>query len=232
MNGLLQVATVINGDGNWAAGYEAEALGCGLSVATTDICTPARVVVTGATDLDDMPSSYEVVPFGIVARVKRSTRCSSGEEQKQVDEALSAATEMAVGKVMWEGVSGWTGGAFLESTDVATATEGASTKATIAAVLDKFYSLAGWEVPILHLGLTSALNAADLFEGNPAFTNVTVAVSPGYPTTGVAATGPITVHLGPVQSFQSFDSTVNRTEIEANRLAAIEFDPCIAVLAA
>lgn len=231
MNGLLNVASVVNGDGNWAAGYEAEALGCGLSVSVTDVCTPARAVVTGAAIAEAYPSAYEVAPFAIVSRTKRPTRCSSGEEQKQVDEALSAATEMAVGQVFWSGIAGWTTGAFLESTDVATVATGTTTLDTVGTALAEFYTLGGWEVPILHLGIKSALDVAELFE-SPLFEGLSVAVSPGYPSAGVAVTGPITVHLGPVQSMQSYDSTVNRSEIEANRLAAIEFDPCIAVLAA
>jgi hypothetical protein len=228
MNGLLSVAKVDTGDGDWTAGYTSESLGCAVSVWLADPCTPVPTLISGEDDID--PSAYLVGSFGIIAKMSRTNRCAEGTELEYIRSAVEEATELAAGKAFWEGFE--SAEMFLLSPDVETVAAGANVAETVAKVLRAFaISVPGVE-PILHLGYSAALTVGDALnnEGNLKI-GIQVAVSPGYPANGVAVTGPVLVRLSSVQALQAYDRDVNRTNIEANRLGAIEFDPCAAVRA-
>ena len=228
MNGLLSVAKVEEGDGNWTAGYLSESLGCAVSVWLADPCTPVPELISGEDAVD--PSAYEAFSFAVVAKMSRTNRCAEGTELEYVQSALREATELAAAKAFWEGFG--SAEMFLESVDVETVAKGANIQATVAAVLRAFAISVPGVQPILHLGYGSALSLGEALspDGNLKI-GIPVAVSPGYPTDGVAVTGPVLVRLSSIQAIQAYDNTNNRTNIEANRLGTIDFDPCAAVRA-
>lgn len=229
MNGLLDVAKVDVGDGDWTASYLSESLGCAVSAWLADPCDPTPDLISGTDGVD--PSAYLIRSFAAIVKMSRTNRCAEGRELEWVRSSMEEATEFAVAKVFWEGLPSLE--VSLAADDVQSAAAGANVAASVAAALLKFGQESPGVEPILHLGIGAALSIGDLLndEGNLKI-GVRVATSPGYPTAGIAVTGPILIHLGQIEAVQVYDRDVNRTNIEANRLGAIDFDPCVAVLVA
>lgn len=225
--GLLNVATVLNGDGNWTAGYEVDAMSCGRVIQGTDICKPITDTPTEA------GLGYRIRPFGIEGHQKFSVRCDPEDAESEMSTALADASEYVVAKNFWSGdIADWDGadeGMFLADAGIQTVAAGADANASIAAALQKAYDMHPEIDPIVHMGLSVAFSlpaskADDL--------NIKWVVSPGYPPNGIAVTGPIIVRLGTIETLTSYEESVNRKYIQGTRIAAVEFDPCLAVVVA
>lgn len=239
MSGILDLAQVLVGDGHWTAGAMDESLGGLVQVELADICSQdLQETVTG----DDAGAyGFDIVTFSIVAHLIRPTRCQSGSEDALVSGILENTTEQAVGQALFSTGSDYQrtvdGSAVnemtLKDTAVATVT-GASVMAKLLAALDKYYTLSLGAPPIVHLGRTAAaaVALAQFFasgSGESLVTGERVSLSPGYPTGAIAVTGPIQVRLGSIAIDEKYDTSVNRTYVDATRLAAYGFDPAIAV---
>jgi hypothetical protein len=225
MYGLLEAATVLEGDGTWTAGYEVDALSCGRVLEPYDTCTP------GTPDVEDSGTGFKIDPWAIVGGQKFGVRCEPKNAREALAVAMADSSEYFTAKNFWNGdVPDWVGvgeGMYLEDSGIATVAAGADTKASIAAALGTAYAAHPDIIPIVHLGLGAALSITDLYSLDAL--GFKYVVSPGYPTDGIAVTGPIVVRLGSVEILKSHDEKINRSYVSGTRLVAVEFDPCLAV---
>jgi hypothetical protein len=240
MSGILDRANVLVGDGQWSAMEMVESVGGLVNVKLAEICSGDEAQVTGGTG-----GAYEidVVTFGIDSQLVRPTRCASGSEDELARSVVDRVTEQAVGQALFVTGSGYqktVDGAsvdLLTLKDAAIHTEtAASTVLKLLKCLDWYYAHSLGMKPIVHLGRTAAADIANVQmfangSGEQLVTGEAVSLSVGYPTGAIAVTGPIGVRLGNVQTNYKFDSGLNRTYIDALRLAAFAFDPEIAVTA-
>lgn len=227
--GLLTegAATVLVGDGNWTSGYEIDALACGRNIGATDLCKPVD-----PPEPDEEGSGYRVVPFGIEGHQKWSVICAPSDNESAMTEAITVASEFIVANTFWSGaIADWKGdeeGLFLEHPDIHTIAPEEKIGRSIASALKEAYTRHPEIQPTVHLGLGSAVDfASDFFVAEES--HVKFIVSPGYPMDAVAVTGPVVVRLGSVETLKSYDHRVNREYVQATRIAAVEFDPCLAV---
>lgn len=233
MGGLLEVADVVRGDGTWTAGYEIDSVGCALRSETATICSPVvRSRISGDVEGDGSTYGLKAQIFPVITSINGRTVCSSGNEESIVRDALDAESEKAAGKALWGSIDAAAEVSLL-ATDVATVAAGPTSNATLAAVLTAFWDRATGvrhQDTVIHLGVGRLLEMFGEIEGSVLKNlGIQVATSPGYPSDGIAVTGPIRVRLGSDQVLQEHSYGTNRMTTEANRLAAIEFDPCIAV---
>lgn len=231
MGGLLDVANVQRGDGNWSSGYQIDSIGCALRSEVTDVCSPVRSRISGDAEGDGTTEGLNANIFAVVTSLKGRAMCSSGDEEGIVAGALDMETEKAAGLALW----GNTGNTevSLASAAVSSVAAGPNANATVSALLKEFWDLATgvrYQDTIIHLGIGRLMEMFGEIEGSVLKNlGIQVATSPGYPSDGIAITGPVTIKIGSDQVLRQNDSAVNTVLTEANRLVALEFDPCIAV---
>lgn len=230
MNGLLEVATTLYGDGQWTIGYEVDALACGRVVEGADLCDP---VTPDSDDIGTSAGGYKINPFAVIGYQKFGTRCEPDDAEEALTRSIIDASEYVIGKNFWSGdVNNWdnSSGMFLTDAAIATEAAGANINETIAKVLKKGFDNHPELDPVLHLGLGAALSVSD-FDNLERVGIDKVVVNPGYPIGAVAVTGPILIRLGSVETLTSLNTQVrnNRTYISGSRIVAFEFDPCLAV---
>lgn len=236
MSGLLKAANVVQGDGPWSRGYAVESTGCALRSATIDVCSPssAREDLSGPSDVevgDCVDVEANVFAVEVLLR-GRAMRMRDGGYGPLVSGALDMETEKAAGKALW-GLIGDNPETSLMNPSVGSVVAGADANNTVAAALTEFWSKTvgiAYEDTIIHLGVGRLMELFGEIEGSLLKNlDIKIATSPGYPAEGIAVTGPITVKLGSDQVLESTDSSDNTAHGVANRLVAIEFDPCNAV---
>lgn len=223
LDGNSPLITVTYGDSQeWTAlGESVDALACGREWELIgDLCDS-----DGETDMDVSLTGYEAPPFAVVARQKFGTRCAPEEAEKLIQDAMTAAAEHQIGQALWEGVTGtWDGVLYLTSSEVASTTITGDVKADIAAVVKAARDANPDLNPLLHLGLEAALVVGvDLDR-----IDIPYVVNSGYPVDGIAITDEVTIRLGSVQVLRTIAYPNNKMFVEATRLAAVSFDPCLA----
>lgn len=242
-NGLVDVVDDPDPLAKWTIGYDLQAATAAATLATLDPCSEQSQVIAGPTDPSTSPKVYQITSFAAEVSARRNVRCAIGEELILVTALLAAGgTTSACEYVLWHGQPGWDNNLApsLQNVDVQTVSASASVQDTLASVLNAYSALTALQGHVIHLGLKSAL---DLSATGYAYgtdvsgelrlraTGAPIVVSPYYPPTGIALTGPIKVVYGPIQAFQTYDVNINRTNIAGNRLAVIEFDPSTSVRA-
>lgn len=224
--GLLDVATVLIGDGTWTYSEESDSFSCGRVVDAVGICAPG--VIPAVTD---SLTGFKIEPFGLYGAQQFGNRCGPDDYMPTMAKVLDDASEYLITKVFWAGASEvlgtWDGNVFLTSTEVATVAPGADDTATLAAVLDAAYSRHPEIKPVVHLGWVTAMKLGAGLKN----IDIDYVVGPGYPASAIAVTGPITIRLGSVEATENYTSRNNRFVVEATRLASIDFDVCLAVRA-
>ena len=235
--GLLDVATVVDDDGRWTAGYEIESWGCGLGEYITDLCTPSPIHVAGAeykAPDGGVPGAVKIVPFGFTAGIARNTRYHSDADVPTLAEYI-AVSETPIARVFSQGFAGFSGETLVTTPDAGkpSLTEvlaGADDTATIVALLKAWSAQTtfSYQSAILHLGLTTAFTLPDHTWDVLDKMDIETSISAGYPDDLIAVTGPIVIRLSSIQVLKSVNATSNKVFFEATRLAAIEFDPCLA----
>lgn len=208
-----------------------------------DLCSPANTaLVAGSTSKTAIV--YTIRPFGAMVSAARPNRCVPGdfpEFERGLSDDLTAEEHMAAAYVLYNGLPGWDSTApFLLNTDVATVSAGSNTvQQLVGAVLDAFRSGQVGQDPILHLGQTAAvqLSAGNALSPAPesnefylAMDGTPIVVSAAYPTSLVAATGPVVVKKGKAdQLVPAYEYATNRTDFASVVPMAVEFDASIAV---
>lgn len=227
--GLLDAATVIRGDGQWSSGYDQEESGCGLVVRVAEVCAPTFQAVIG--DLTGEPNLLQVNAFSIDAALARSVRCALDQDLRRTSDTLKEGEEHAIAHVFENGiVPGWTS-PHLNHVDVETVEvqKDDTTRDRIGKVLERYYAKSTMK-PLVHVGLGTLL---DLITGSGTnyldLLDVETVYSPGYSHDLLALTGPVKVLIGSAETVQVYDTSLNRTEIQATEVAAVDFDVCHAV---
>ncbi len=233
---LLQAATVVADDGNWMSGGQYDGPGCALRSFTSPVCSPARTPLSGSGDPDDATAcGVDSFPFAVITSMRTRARYQEGDFTSWVHDAVDAEVEKAVGKFLFAGSAAIPGGdrvAWLGQADVDVVVAGANERASIAALVAEFRSIAVGvkdEDTYLHLGLEAlwAVNSLivdddDRLEG----TRIRVVTSPGYPPDAIGITGPIRIRQSSIQDLDEYNVAVNDRDIEATRFVSVEFDPC------
>lgn len=220
---FFETFNVIEEDGRWTAGSTFDTPGCGFHVRTTDICVPGSPA-----PLPDTPMGQDPPRFVIVADQIIPTRCDPGDLENYVNSAMKRSSEYMVTKNLWHGAPGYTGPLYLKSTEVTEVPRTGDPYAVLGAVLEKAFEQSPHLDPVVHLGWQAAMS----LQLGLSTLGLPYVVPTGYPKDVIAVTGPITVRLGSIKTSSAVDPKLNRKYIQANRLGALEFDPCFAVRAA
>lgn len=229
---LFNVATVKRGDGKWTHGYEVDALSCGRLMSTADICNVEPQTPTN----EPAGTGFKIVPFAQIGEQEFNVRCAPADAESALVKTMDQAAEYFVAGNFWRGdVPNWRGadeGVYLAHAEVQTVAAEATVTASIVAALAQAYEnhpelISG---ALVHLGLSASYSLPVGFDA--AHANVTFVESAGYPLDGIAVTGAVGVRLGTIESHTTIDQTINRQYISGARLAAVEFDPCLAVVVA
>lgn len=238
---LFDAATVEPvGDGPWTQGYDVEVVRCAATLTAVDVCAPnsASLVAGSTTASGGTAPVYRIRSFAAEISAKRPTYCSDPEAAQIIADLLEEQSERVAAYVLWNGIGGVNGwgaaNAYLLNSDVNVATAAANLTDTIGAAYAKYAGgIVNFDESILHLGLTAALEASALNMltegGRVKATGGKYVISESYPTGGIAITGPIKIKMGSTEALQAYNIQVNRTEVQGNRLMAVEFEPCISV---
>ena len=218
---FLETFNVIEQDGSWSNGPQPiDTLSPGVIIDTYDICDPD---FPGA--LPTFAIGEDVSPFAVKAYIKVPTRCAPGDVEQYVRAAMFQATEFTVTQALWNGANGNSTNIFMQASAVTEVPRTGDMFSILGSVLHTAYEDTPFIKPVIHLGFQSAM-ALQLGLQNLGLPFV---VAPGYPKDAVAVTGPVTVRLGTIETTKSVDPSDNQMQIEATRLARIEFDPYMAV---
>lgn len=245
MSTLFEVAEVLDGDGPWSGVPYDEQYDAGARpLIVQDVCTRANTaLVAGSTSATAVV--YTIRPFGAMVSASRPNRCVPGEfpdYEASLRADLKQDAERAAAYVLYNGIPGWTTAQpFLASSDVTVAGTGTTVPDTVAKVLDAFYAGQVGQKPILHMGETAAMELSSgnamspspqssgfylLMDGTP------IVVSDRYPTSQIAATGPVRVRRSNLADLvPAYDYGQNRTSFQSELILAVEFDASIAVRA-
>lgn len=228
--GLLDTATVRRGNGPWSNGYDLEESGCGLAVRVAEVCAPTFQVLVG--DPMGAPNILHVSPFSIDAVLSRSVRCALDTDMRRVGSTLGDGEEYVIAHVFENGVVDNWASPNLHHEDVErlTLAKGLPALETLDALLHRYYAKTTSK-PTVHIGMTVLLDLMKSLDKNMLEPlGIDLVYSPGYSHSLVAATGPVTVHIGTSETIQVYDAPNNKTDIQATAVAAVEFDVCEAVL--
>lgn len=221
---FLETFNVIEGDGQWSAGAQPfDTLAAGFTVDTYDICNPDTPAALANTELGQDSS-----PFAIKAYMEAPARCAPAQMLAYAEAAMAGSAEYTITKALWFGANDTTTDIFLKDNDVTEVPRVGDYYAVLGSVLKAAYAKVPHINPVIHLGFQSAM-ALQLGLSNLGLPFV---VAPAYPQDAVAVTGSVTVRLGSIELTKQVDPRNNKTQIEATRLAKIEFDPFMAVRAA
>lgn len=218
---FLETFRVIEGDGAWSNGPQPlDTLSKGVGLDTYDICNPSTPDDPPEFDMGD-----DVAPFAIKAYTEVPTRCSPADIEDYVREAMSEAAEYTITKTLWEGPNGNTTEFYLNGNHTTTVARGANVYAALGKAVHTAYAETPFIKPVIHLGFETSMSLQLGLQN----LGIPYVVAPGYPQDAIAVTGPITVRLGTIDITKSVNPKNNRVQIEATRLARIEFDPYMAV---
>lgn len=226
--GLLDVATVERGDGDWTHGHDQTASNCGIEVRVMGPCSALTSTVRGT--VTDSPQIYQVLSFGVDAVLIRKARCSLAEDEQRIRDALLESEEQAIARVFNVGPeAAWTS-PYLMHEDVSVLNTAGLTSIDNAVfrTLEFFYRNSTL-APVLHLGVAPAFQLSLSARQALDEMNVKLSVSPGYSNGLVAVTGPVAVQIGSIQSVETFNTSTNMVEVQATYLASVDFDMCSAV---
>lgn len=218
---FLETFNVVEDNGSWSNGSQPiDTLSAGVVLNTYDICNPES-----PGSLPNFAIGEDVSPFAIKAYTKVPARCAPGDVEQYVQRAMAKSTEYVVTKALWNGARGNTTSIFMQASAVTQVARTGDMYSLLGSVLHTAYENTPFIEPVIHLGFQSAM-ALQLGLQNLGLPFV---VAPGYPKDAVAVTGPVTVRLGTIETTKAVDHSDNQMQIEATRLARIEFDPYMAV---
>lgn len=230
------------GDGMWTIGYDLQAARGAITLLVQDPCAETGTYVAGAPNASS-PNVYTIQAFSATVSARRNNRCALGFELELATELLQdGGATQAAEYVLWNGLSAWSTAAqpSLQNTDVIPVAAGSAIQDTIAKCIDQYSTLTVLKDYVVHLGIQAALDLSaqgytETIDQSGQLrvkaTGAPIVVSPSYPLSGVAVTGPILIQLNEIAAYQAFDYNLNRTNIVGYQLIAIAFDPSTSVRA-
>lgn len=218
---FFETFNVVTGDGGWSRSPQPiDTLSAGVAIGTYDICNP-----DSPGDAPEFSIGADVSPFAIKAYIKAPTRCSPDDLEQYIRQAMDDSAEYAVTKALWSGADGISTEMHLNGDDVTTVARSGDSYAQLSAALTRAYADTPFLKPVIHLGFQSAMTLQLGLQN----LGLPFVVAPGYPGNAIAVTGPVTVRLGTIETTKAVTTDDNRLQVEATRLARIEFDPYMAV---
>ena len=212
----------MRGDGEWQQGYPTLALGSGFHLSTEDICNPST-----PPDLPSTPTGEQVYPFALRAQAEVPPRCAPNDVAGFMETAFEESTEWGITKALWNGPDSPHPDSkmYLTHPDIETVARGSDPFTTVGTLLERAFEKSPYLKPVIHLGFTSAMS----LQLGLSTLGIPFVVPRGYPANAIAVTGPVYIRLGSIQNISEVNTSINRQYFEANRIAAIEFDPAEAV---
>ncbi|QGF20261.1 hypothetical protein SEA_SIXAMA_82 [Gordonia phage Sixama] len=218
---FLETFEVIEGDGTWSNGPQpVDILSQGVTMDTYDICAPEP-----APEVPDFDMGADIAPFAIKAYTEVPTRCSPADVEAYVARAMADAAEYTITKVLWSNANGNNTEFYLNGAHVTEVPRTGNVYTQLGKAVHTAYADTPFIKPVIHLGFETAMSLQLSLQN----LGLPFVVAPGYPQDAIAVTGPITVRLGTIDTAKSVNPKNNRLQIEATRLAKIEFDPYMAV---
>lgn len=227
-------------DGMWSVGFDLQAATAATTLLVQDPCTETGTFVAGAADASS-PKVYTITAFAATVSARRNIRCSLDTDLAMVSGLLaSSGTVSSAEYVLWNGMSAWDPNVqpSLHNNDVSVISPSASIADTISAAIVKYSTITVLKDYVVHLGVDAAIDLSALGYTETIdqsgqlrlrATGAPIVVSPNYPASGVAVTGPIDIKLGEIAAYQAFDFHTNRTNVVAYQLIAIAFDPSTSI---
>lgn len=248
VNRLTEIDELVDvsvSDGHWSIGFDLQASTADSMLGVADPCSETSTLVAGQGGAQNGRTRvYFIQAFSAVVSARRNVRCANGEELEMVQLLLAnGGTTGALEYALWNGVNTWDPNLqpSLQNNDVQTVAKGSSVADSVAAVINKYSTLTVLDQYIVHLGIQAALElsaAGYAYNVDTAgnlrvrATMAPIVVSPYYPSSGVAVTGPIAVNISEtINAFQNYDYNLNRTNIQGNQTCALAFDPGTSVRA-
>jgi hypothetical protein len=191
----------------------------GVTVAST---------TTGGVNLrapNPYPLTRLVEPFAITAYGEIPPLCAPPDYEKFITNALDLSAEQKVTNTLWYGSPDVVTDMYMEHTDVQVLTRTGDPYTMVGTLLQTAFAKTPFLQPVLHLGWQSAMS----LQLGLASLGLPFVVPRGYPSNAIAVTGPVVVRLSSIETITTFDYLLNRQYFESSRIAAIEFDPGIAV---
>jgi len=211
--GDIEVDAIV-GDGTLLTG------GTDMSV-TVQVTTPGNVKTPNSYPLTRLVAPFAITDYAIVP-----PRCTPTDYGDFVIASLIKSREYVITNSLWYGPSNPESDMYLEHPDVQVLERGSSDPYTlIGAALQAAFAKTPFIKPVIHLGFQSAL-ALQLGLAN---LELPFVVAEGYPPNAIAVTDSVVVRIGSVQFISRVDTSLNRTYYEGSQIAAVEFDPGIAV---
>ena len=234
---------IVDPSQRWTIGHDLPDASGAFSLSVEDNCDPTQATLI-AGQQDTNPLVYHVKSFGAMVGAKRNIRCANGEEDEIVrrlldDGGVDAAAEYA----LWNGIPGWDNSVqpFLTNVDVATVGASATPADSLAGAIIRRHQLTVAKRYVVHLGIKAAMDLSATgnvyLDGTDPVKNslriravdAPLVVSPYYPASAIAVTGPIVVRVGTPVGFEQWDYTTNKQLIRGFRILEIDFDPSTAV---
>ena len=235
---LLDAAEVKTGTGNWTRGWDGDSRACsGLSVYLSECDPDATSDVIGEEDAEetDEECGYRVIPFGIVAQFRRSTRNARDDDAAWLARSLREGAEVPVarGLLVRQGMGlsqtaaagggviatdVWLGSPNVESIPAPALTDNVAVADAIADGRALFFQRTLGIQPILHVnpGMAIRLKNAGVVELDPdngedrTAWGDPVVISEGYSDIPGMTASPIAFWTGPIEITLS---DVNQEEI-------------------
>lgn len=218
---FFETFTVEEEDGNWTSGpYTIDTLSGGVVLRTADVCSPPAEA-----EVPDFPMGLSVVPFAIVADTMVPPRCAPSDVEAFIKKAIKDSAEWTVSDALWNGTAETSGDMYLKHPDVEVIARTGDPYKIVGAALQKAYEKTPWLRPVVHLGWQSAMS---LQLGLNSL-NIPFVIPNGYPADAIAVTGPVKIKLGSIKTESAMDTKLNRQYFESTRMAAVEFEPSVAV---
>lgn len=228
------------GDGMWTIGFDLQATRGAVTLQIQDPCTSVGAYIAGARDASS-PNVYTITAFAATMSARRNLRCASGEELSIISQLLADGGAVGAAEYgLWHGAPGWDPNVApsLMNNDVHTVSAGATVADSIGVAITAYSTLTAYPYYVVHLGVDAAIDLSALGYTETIdqagqlrlrATGAPIVVSPYYPPSGIALTGPLFIHVGEPSAYQAFDYQTNRTNIVGYQLIAEAFDPSTSV---
>jgi hypothetical protein len=239
---FLEAATVNPDDRNarFTAGYNASARECGVQITIEDACDAAETIaVTG--DADTGPGSYKVVPFSVVAMLRRSTMCAEPDDHAWLVGALERKLDFVLARAMTiqpiAGHESWLGGPGVQEVALAGSPPTAAQRAaSIIAAHTKWHeTIVADGPPVMHVpdALVPELIGSNIIKNGAGGTisawEEPVVTSAGYDAHPIVFfTAPYIVRMTGInaEGRPIYNTKLNNETIPADVLAVIDVPPC------
>jgi len=187
---------------------------------TVVMTTPGNLLAPNSYPLTRLVEPFGITAYGIIPPI-----CEPPAYEEFITNALDMSAEQQVSYTLWNGSPNVVTDMYMEHPDVTVLSRAGDPYTMVGNLLQTAFTMTPFLQPVLHLGWQSAMS----LQLGLASLGLPFVVPHGYPADAIAVTGPVVVRLSGIETVTTFDYLLNRHYYMATRIAAIEFDPGIAV---